>query len=311
MKKNRKFILTLITSVITLLFAACSSTGGLQELSVNVHPFDILTENASMYLSLPVPQNPDLAVSLLDAMYPNLNDSEKKQLVASLNNVYMAWGTAADKNLIQVTGGVTIPSMGKLLLNSNYRSSSYSVSQIGQAYDAISNVIPSSFRVYDIGDAQLVFPSKKIVAVAKDVKPMVNSYYSEVVSGLLINASGSNRETWKKSAIHNYMTASSNDLRFYIKNPQAFMSNLLANDYSNKIFKLNYCRGSFSKLANGKYSLSVELDFAQSNLVQLAIPVIRLALGLTDFKIVQNSSTNITLSDVQVSTKELLKMLGK
>ena len=79
---------------------------------------------------------------------------------------------------------------------------------------------------------------------------------------------------------------------------------------SSSYFKLVYTCGEISQDQNGKYNLTLELEFKDSRLIKGALAMLEVALGLTDAQFENTTPTHIKVTGINISFTQLLKMLG-
>ena len=92
--------------------------------------------------------------------------------------------------------------------------------------------------------------------------------------------------------------------------PLSFITNLLGTSLSSSIFQLNYIEGEFEKLPTGKYSVDLNMEFSKDNLISKAAAFLKVALLMTDSKVVQNDERHLSVQGIQVSLSQMQKMLG-
>ena len=170
---------------------------------------------------------------------------------------------------------------------------------------------------------QIALPSESQMVFSQNVKPLLDMYNCEkqfLNGGFSLNGDSEEdndcdnssiyRNDWKSSDLYGWISSDVPSIHFYIVRPQAFLTNLIGTDISNKVFKLVYAKGNFSKLPNSKYELTLELDFQDKKYVKPAVSLLILALGLTDSELRLTSPTHVILSGVHLNVSQLINMLG-
>jgi hypothetical protein len=120
-----------------------------------------------------------------------------------------------------------------------------------------------------------------------------------------------NEVDWKDSEAYKFVgDAKTNNIRLYMNRPLSFITNLLGTSLSSSIFQLNYIEGEFEKLPTGKYSVDLNMEFSKDNLISKAAAFLKVALLMTDSKVVQNDERHLSVQGIQVSLSQMQKMLG-
>lgn len=264
------------------------------------YAFDVLDDEAAMYISIPAKENSDLLEQFITSMKLGVSDSDAKMLVSKLDRVYASFGSVKDKKRVQISAEANVPGAAGLLKKNGYEEKTVKCDSVyGNDY---------AYKYYS-GAIEMAFPSSKNVLISKDVTPMVKNYaFEELIVNDRVDFSDEYKVDWKDCDLYKWVSEDTETIHFYIVRPQAFLSNLLGSAMSTKTFKLNFAKGQFEKLPNGKYGLTLELNFQEPKFIKPAISLLGLALGLTDSEAKQIDANTVKLSGVHVSTKQLIDM---
>lgn len=287
-----------------LFFASCASVGGP---SVKVNAFDTLDSDALVYLGVPVHVHSELTNSLVKTMVgSDLSDKYIKNVTDSIERLYIGIGSPSDRQRLQIACDGTVSTASKLALaTSGYFSKKMqSVSSTG---------IYPVFTENRSG-VQLCAPGSDIVLISPDITSQLKRYdveaNSQIVSSF-VSVDNMNEVDWKDSEAYKFVgDAKTNNIRLYMNRPLSFITNLLGTSLSSSIFQLNYIEGEFEKLPTGKYSVDLNMEFSKDNLISKAAAFLKVALLMTDSKVVQNDERHLSVRGIQVSLSQMQKMLG-
>ena len=297
------FLCTFLFASVFALFSCASVAGA----NAKVNAFDTLDSDALVYLSLPVGAHTELADSLVKNMLgSDISDKYVKNITDSLERVYVGIGSASDRNRLQVACDGTVSAASKLALSS----SDYFSKKIQNVNTA--GVYPV-FTEKKSG-VQICNPGSGVILISHDIVPQLKKYDSEanaqIASGVLA-LDNANELEWKESEAYKFVGDSkTNNVRLYMNKPLSFITNLLGTTLSSSIFQLNYIEGDFEKLPSGKYSVDLNMEFSRDNLIVKAVTFLKVALLMTDSKVIQSDARHLTVSGVQVSLSQMQNMLG-
>ncbi|MBO7122048.1 MAG: hypothetical protein J6V90_02050 [Treponema sp.] len=287
-------------------FVSCASVMGS---SVKVKAFDTLDSDSLVYMSVPVGVHSEFTNSILKNMIgSDVSDKYIKNVTDSIDRVYIGLGSASNKNRVQIACDGKVSTASKLALaSSEYFSKK------------VQNVNTSGiYQVYTEKQSgmQLCNPGSDLILIASDIVPQLEKYdreaNSQIISDILNGVSNdSNAGDWKDSEVYKFVGDSSVDtVRLYMNKPLSFITNLLGTALSSSIFQLNYIEGEFTKLASGKYSVDLNMEFSKDNLISKAVVFLKVALLMTDSKVIQNDDRHLSVTGIQVSLSQMQNMLG-
>lgn len=324
MKKNSFFRFikkgALLSSICALCFAGfigCKTV--VQDESVPVKTVDILDDEGAMYIHIPAEENRELLELFVMNFYKQLNQNDAKLIVSKIDDVFASFGSKKDKKRIHLAVEGKFPgTINSILKKSGFEENTYSAASLSEEV-----VFPSDYRYFKNRNLQIALPSESQMVFSQNVKPLLDMYNCEkqfLNGGFSLNGDSEEdndcdnssiyRNDWKSSDLYDWISSDVPSIHFYIVRPQAFLTNLIGTDISNKVFKLVYAKGNFSKLPNSKYELTLELDFQDKKYVKPAVSLLILALGLTDSELRLTSPTHVILSGVHLNVSQLINMLG-
>ncbi|MCR5612475.1 hypothetical protein [Treponema sp.] len=313
MKKNRVesllgksvFVLAacLAACLTAAFFAGCKSAPVTALESVNA--FDVLDDDAALYLSIPAKENSDLLEQFISSLKLGVSESDAKMIVSKLNTVYASFGSKADKKRVCISCDANIPDSVSAIL----KSSGYTEKTV--EFDSVYGT-NTPYKYYSSNTLEMAFPSSRNALISKSVVPLIKNYaFEEMVANGCVDFVQEYKADWLDSDLYKWLTFDTNAIHFYIVRPQSFLSNLLGSAVSSKTFKLNYAKGEFTKLANSKYGLTLDLNFQDPKYIKPAMSLLTLALGLTDSEMQMVDSKTVKLSGVHISSKQLIDMFTK
>lgn len=306
------FCLTSLIFLFTLIILIGCKTSSVQQEKKLVAPINLLDDEASMYIHIPIKNNKELCQNILLSYANTISEQDANMILSKIDDIYVSFGSRNDKRRFQISGKANIPSIVNSALKKNgFKKDTYIVKSLAeQELSAL-----KSYDYFFNDNIQISFPNSNILCLSKNVKPMLDLYSLEYdfINKPLDNALEFEevyRSDWKQTDLYKWIAEDVPDIHFYIVRPQAFLSNLLGADFSTRLFRLVYSKGSFTKLDNSKYELTLDLEFQDARYVRPAISALILSLGLTDSEIKIISPTHVQLTNVHLNVKQLANMLG-
>ncbi len=310
MKRINSFVFAAIAALAVFAsasaFVSCASVMGSK---VNVNAFDTLDSDSLVYMSIPVGVHSEFTNSLLKKMIgSDVSDKYIKNVTDSIERVYIGLGSASNKNRVQIACDGTVSTASKLALSST----DYFTKKIQNVNAA------GIYQVYTEKQSgiQICNPGSNLILIASDIVPQLKKYDSEANSQILSDilsgvSNNSNEADWKDSEAYKFVGDSSvNTVRLYMNKPLSFITNLLGTSLSSSIFQLNFIEGEFTKLASGKYSVDLNMEFSKDNLIAKAVAFLKVALLMTDSKVTMVDDHHLSVTGIQVSLSQMQHMLG-
>ncbi len=302
MKRTNCFLAAAIASALFFL-ASCATV---MSSKVKVNAFDTLDSDSLVYLSVPVAVHSELTNSLLKAMMGNdISDKYIKNVTDSIDRVYIGIGSPSDRNRLQIACDGTVSTSSKLALATS-----------GYFTQKVQNVNAGVYQVFTEKQSgvQICNPGSDLILISGDITSQLKKYDAEANSQIVsdaLSAENMNAVEWKDSETYKFVgDPQTNNVRLYMNRPLSFITNLLGTSLSSSIFQLNYIEGDFEKLPSGKYSVSLNMEFSKDNLIGKAVAFLKVALLMTDSKVVQNDERHLSVTGIQVSLSQMKNMLG-
>lgn len=303
LKKNSKLNFVLKVFMIFLLsfvFFGCKSKS---VESIPVYTFDSLDDEAAMYIHIPPKENAELLVKFILKFYKGISQDDAELIVSKLDDMYASFGSRKNKKRIQIALEGKIPSIVKTMLKKQgFEKKSYNAKSLADSKTTM-------YEYFDSKDMDIAFPSSNQVLISQNVESFIDMFNMEKeVANSQVKLEQPFRSDWKECDLYKWISEQVPSIHFYIVRPQAFLTNLIGTDISSELFKLVYAKGNFSKMPNSNYELTLELEFQNERYIKPAISILRLALGLTDSKVVQTSKTHVIVSNVHINSNQLINM---
>ena len=276
---------------------------------VNVKAIDTLASDSLVYLSVPVAVHNELTNSMLKSMIGNdVSDKYIKNVTDSIDRVYIGIGSPSDRNRLQIACDGTVSTASKLALATS-----------GYFTQKVQNV--NAAGVYQVftekqSGVQICTPGSDLILISGDVTSQLKKYDAEANAQIVSNVLDQdelnvNAVEWKDSETYKFVgDPQTNNVRLFMNRPLSFITNLLGTSLSSSIFQLNYIEGDFEKLPSGKYSVDLHMEFSKDNLIAKAAAFLKVALLMTDSKVVQNDERHLSVQGIQVSLSQMQNMLG-
>ena len=302
MKSNKILAAAFAASLFFL--ASCATV---MSSKLNVKAFDTLESDSLVYLSVPVAVHSELTNSLLKSMIgADISDKYIKNVTDSINRDYIGIGSSSNRNRLQIACDGTVSTASKLALaTSDYFSKKVQNVNTAGLYPVF---------VEKQSGIQICNPGSNVIVISQDVTPQLQKYDAEANAQIVSNvlaAENSNAVSWKDSEVYKFVgDPQTQNVRLYMNRPLSFITNLLGTSLSSSIFQLNFIEGEFTKLPSEKYSVDLNMEFSKDNLIAKAAAFLKVALLMTDSKIVQVDERHLSVQGIQVSLTQMKNMLG-
>ncbi|MBQ5490650.1 MAG: hypothetical protein IIT68_01165 [Treponema sp.] len=300
--------------VLSLALTACQTTEEQPEVPAapakpalkEVHPLSLLADDFSIYVGVPVKYHQQLVADIICAEIPNLSKKDALTVVKQINVLYAGLGTVADRSLLEIAAGGTIPSLAQSAI---FTQNNGWISQVYRAQstpEALKKGYPNEFKYYRRRDTrfQVGIPSQKIITVARDLAPLFENYAV--------------REEPLETNYNEWVDLTRNagqDIRFYITKPGQYLRNLLGSDIlgSNEVFGyLTYKPDASNPSAySGNYVLTFDLRCNTSRTAKTLFAALQLSLGLMGGNISMRDDTTLEVSGLEITEKKLIDLFTR
>ena len=271
--------------------------------TTQVNPLDLLDTDSSLYIRIPVKSHTKLVSSLLESNINGIVSDDATKMAGYLDVIYAGLSSKDDRKRLQVAVKGSLPSLTAVALKkSGWKKYSVKSNSLSESLLSL-----TSFQNASNTMQLSLLEQNSIACLAQDISPMLSNYakYSA------LNYTYTDQDDiWRTSRLYSWVSEETDNIKFYIVRPQNFLSILLGNTVSSSYFKLVYTCGEISQDQNGKYNLTLELEFKDSRLIKGALAMLEVALGLTDAQFENTTPTHIKVTGINISFTQLLKMLG-
>jgi len=287
--------------LILFYFASCKS---LEQTIPSVDALAVLEEGSAVYFRIPVAKHSDFSKKLLCSSVPGLTEDNADYIIPKVNTMCAGVGRANSKNssIIQISVDGYFPPLAVKAALTEKKGWKLKKSS---ATSKISGVnVPCVYYERKDTDYKLGLASLKNIVFAKDVEPLLARYSDQLNSlsddGLVLK----NDKFWPSST-YSWMTSGSDDIRFCVLYPQAFIKNLLGAEMN---FAINCARGNFAEKEDGSFILSIEIEFQNNLVVNAAKALLSLYYGKSVS--IETSSNVLKVADIKVTQEKLLNLIG-
>ena len=300
--RKRSFIrcmkFLIVTGIVLLSFPGCKTIPKANP----VQPFNVLDDDSSLYISLPVQFYEDLTVDILMKSVGELKKEDAQYIASRIDMLYAGIGSSDNASRVQFCLTGTIPKSAHLVLNARHGW------QKEYIYPDRGNT-----RISYVGYSRQDYPyefsflTDSLVCAAVDVRPMVVRYDTEANGIGVIPRDGSDLNSTDVS----WLTNSDSEIRFCVLRPQAFLAKLLGIDMR---LALKNAHGFFSKSEKGGIlNLTLYLTFQKPEAVQAASAIVRISAGRgSNIEVVHETGTaELTIRNIEIAQQQLVELLTK
>lgn len=282
-----------------------------EEVLLDVNPLDLLAKDSTFYISLPPNVDPDLTQRIVQKYFSGAA-GQANQIMSRVSTVYAGFYNSRHSSYVQIAADGRIPkNLAKLAFtqkNGWDENTVITLTDIPSAVDAStlitketeykSYVNPSAF------DMQIALPSTKIACIAPDVTNMLIRY-DALARGVEQVPGGPELP----NDVAEWLTDPPKEIRFYAGNPLSFLTILMG---ANLNLQLKFVKAVMvpDEKSNERYLLDLEFEFLNERVVSAGQGLLNLAFGLTNSKVVRNSPTNLSISEMEIKKEQLYRLLS-
>lgn len=266
-----------------------------------VDPLSVLEEDSSIYFRIPVAKHTEFVKSLMCNFVPGLTEENADLIVPKITTLCAGIGSDDDSSRVQLSADGYISPLSVKVVITEKNGWTSNKADVSGSIATIS--VPYTYYTRSDTEYQLSLPSLKNLVLAENVEPLLSRYNDQLSA---INSTGfvqTPSDNWT-STTYEWMTTASDDIRFCVLKPQAFLAGLLGTEMR---FALVCARGSFAELENGTYNLSLELEFQSTLVVKAAQLALNLLYGKTAS--ISSESTIIKIADINFTQDQILQLI--
>lgn len=281
-----------------------SSCKSVENAIPEIDALSILEEDSAVYFRIPVAKHSDFVKKMLCNTVSGLTEDNADMLIPKIDVICAGIGSKDDLNRVQLSASGYIPpiALKAVLTEKNgWKTKTSSVKS-----SLTKGLVP--FVSYERSDTSylLGLPSLKNMVFAEDVTPLFERYneqYDAVSDTGIVKVPS---DTWTSNT-YEWMTQSSDDIRFCVLRPQAFLAALLGTEMR---LALVCARGSFAENEDGSFNLSLELEFENMLVVKAAQVMLKLAFG-QKVSMSQTDENILKLANIHFTQEAVLKLFGQ
>ena len=302
-KLNVSFLKAVSAAFFCLIyFASCKS---MEQSIPSVDALALLEENSAVYFKIPVAKHSEFAKKLLCYVVPGLTEKNADYIIPKINTICAGLGNINDKNdmnRVQVSLEGNIPPLAVKTALSEKKGWTLKKSSVNSKIAGIS--VPHVYYERKDTDYKLALASLKNFVFSKDVEPLLQRYEVQLDSLAETGFVMVPGENWVAST-YEWMTETTDEMRFCVLYPQGFLKNLLGRDMK---FAIVCARGSLTDNNDGSYNLALNIDFENRFVLTAAKAALSLVYG-KNAKI-ETSSETLKVFDIRLTTEDVLELFG-
>ena len=303
LRKRSPFAALASCALGAFLLASCKSAPDLAP----VDPFDLLGAGAALYLTVPVQANQEF-VSAAVQRVSGSSASDAKKIAERLDIAYISVGTDGG---IQFSAGGNIPTsfVGFALSEKN-----------GWSAGAIDG---QTVYTHNQTFFQLCLPSSSNAFLSHDIAPMVRRFNkvayadfpAEKLPAMRGDSSVSSEKLLSESLgerqfkfLHENI---SSDIMLYAPSPHDFIRGFLGGVDVNTTVSSIYASLSQYRGVKEQFNVKLILNLSDARTVKATVALLKMAFfgGGVPAKVVQSGQSQITITDLPVTQKQIIAML--
>lgn len=290
MKFNR---LTVVFSALLFVFLAGCKTTKVEEPvpvepEVQIHPLALLSDDLSIYMSVPVKQHKDLVVKILCAVMDGLSESSASSICDRTKILYSGLGTVKDRSHLETSAFASIPKIAvdAMMTKKNgfeKETVHFENSNLTKYYNETSGY-------------EFAFPTSNILCLSQHVTPLLEKFDS--------------RNEVADTPYNKWIIQESNDILFYITRPGQYLRSLIGQSIN---VSTDYIYGSLKYIENkkdpgqysGKYNLSFYIHLTNKKAVTVLNALLSLSFKMMGGIVNQTDDFTLYLSNVEVTDRQI------
>ncbi len=287
--------------LILFCFSACKS---LEQSIPAVDAMAVLEDDSAVYFKIPVAKHSEFAKKLLCSAVPGLTEDNADYLIPKVNTMCAGLGKIGAKSLssrVQVSVDGYLPPIAVNAALTEKNGWKMKKSSVSAKISGIS--VPCVYYERKDTDFKLGLASLKNVVFAKDIDPLLK-HYSAQLDSLYENGTVLQPEKNWTNSTYDWMTSSSDNIRFCVLYPQAFIKNLLGVELN---FAIANARGTFTEKEED-FILSIEIEFQNNLVVNAAKAFLSLYYGKSvSF---ETSANVLKVANISLSQEKVLNLIS-
>lgn len=293
MKKLKR----LFVIVLALLFASCKSLP--EDAQSSVKAIDLIDSASSFYLSIPKKVDEDLVTRIIRSNVEQLSDDDIKALAQRVNHLYIGISRSNYKNVLQasIESDVPVKYVPRLLSSKNgWTKTSFNPVNSKNQYD-----------IYSQNKLNVAFPSDNHIVLGRDVNGMLSTY--DVIRNSSEEEGQDGYFSSLDKQIYDWLGGSREEIRFFTVQPSTYLHVLLGNNLNLQLLSV---WGAFRQNPKSKdsYLLDLTFNFKNEAYKKASKTILMIAFGLTDSSSNADSPTILEISDIELSKKQIYKILA-
>lgn len=287
--KTRTFVLAGVLVVFCSFFNFSCKT---VPVSKPVNPLDLLDGENAFYIAVPKNADSELVENILKSNIGNISDKDSKKVAERIDKVYCGLLQRKKTTSYQCAVSCNIPGVAVSSIFSKKNGFEKQVYSTGN----------SSFDIFNSKDLSISLPDSNTCILGRNVPEMLDTFV------YLRDTESDSGNAFLGDFEYHFLDSASDTIRFYANKPQSFLTMLTG---VNLDLKLNWVRGEMKQdpKKEDQYILDLDFDFKSEKYIKAGKAVLTLAFGLTDSSDNLENPTELKVSGIKISKKQIYKLL--
>lgn len=287
---KKRWMLSFSAAVFVFFLAGCktSNVSAPEEPETQVHPLALLSDDLSIYMSVPVKEHKSLVTKLICAVSGGVSEENAAKLCDRTDMLYSGLGTVKDRSFLETASYTSVPkfAVGQIMTKKNGFEKKL-------VHVADRDMVKYSSLVSPF---EVAFPSTKILCFSQSLDPMLERF-------ALV-------EEIKDNPQNNWIGQDSKDILFYITRPGQYLRNLIGSSISigtDAVYgSLKYKEdprkpGQYS----GRYELSFYIHLTNKKAAGALKGLLSLSFSMMGGSVVQTDAETLYLSGIEVTDNQI------
>ncbi|WP_407396908.1 hypothetical protein [Treponema sp.] len=283
-------VVAVMSALLLAFMAGCKSAKVVEQEppEAYVHPLAMLSDDLSIYMSVPVKEHRELITKIVSTMMDGMTEENAGKICDRSETLYSGLGRVKDRSHLETASWTSVPKIAVSSLMTKKNGFEKEIVHFDEGDMAKYKSSASGFEV--------AFPSTKILCFSQNLDPMLEKF--------------SRLEPVSDAEYNNWINRESKDILFYITRPGQYLRNLIGqsiNIGTDKIYgSLSYKPdpkkpGQYS----GRYNLSFYIHLTNKKAASALKGLLSLSFSMMGGSVEQTDAETLYLSGIEVSDNQI------
>lgn len=289
-----KKVFSVLTVLMMVLLFGCKTAKVEEPAETDVHPLALLSEDLSIYMSVPVKEHEPLVTKIVCSIMDGITEENAKAICERTDVLYSGLGTLKDRSHLETASLTSVPKIAVSSIMTKKNGFEKNTVSFGEKTLVKYNSEKSPFEV--------AFPSTKLLCFSQSIDPLLERF--------------ANEEDVKDTDYNQWVGQSSKDILFYITRPGQYLRSLIGQTvnvgvdhiYGNSKYKPDPKKpGQYS----GRYTLNFYMHLSNKKAANALRALLSLSFSMLGGQVDQPNPDTLYLSEIEVTDKQLIDLFTR